>query len=429
MVVGTSRLAPQPVSAQTLVIVRTGPALAVLLLALALASPARAQQPADLPSTPRAASGASPDRQQVMVARNPQTQAVQTSKPADLRLTRWLDLQTVTLYARFRFVQNSAGVTTVRQLQHKEAIRGRLKLDRPGKYSLNFGVFSGKTFTSSWDATGWGTGDAQGYLALKQLYVAARPLAGLEVQYGGLYIIRGESTEISTYDEDGFIVGGRTSVRRPDKLFFDEVSLTFANLGDVATPNLTKRLRRLDTVNYRHLLADKRIGKRAALSVDYTNQAGRGTIREAVSITTPELRVAGLVRLENYQRVAGQPASGFVAYGEKAIRRRLVLGAGYARIDRFFGGLNGDRYGVGNRLYVFTTLTTDSGFVLQSYVTRALGTAYPIPQRLRVDVVFSYNLLKPLQRTPLFHPALSPPWPDAVARPAGGSRAPFNLPG
>ena len=165
---------------------------------LALASQALAQQHPNL--TPANTDSPGPSRQAVAPASTPQSQAAQAPKPADARLTRWLDLQTITIYARSRFIRNSGGVTTIRQLQHKEAIRGRLKFDRPGNYSLNFGVFSGKTFTSSWDATGWGTGDAQRYAALKQLYVAARPVRGVELQYGGLYIIRGESTEITTYD-------------------------------------------------------------------------------------------------------------------------------------------------------------------------------------------------------------------------------------
>ena len=37
---------------------------------------------------------------------------------------RWLDLQNATLSLRFRYVDNSADVTTTRQLQHRETLGG-----------------------------------------------------------------------------------------------------------------------------------------------------------------------------------------------------------------------------------------------------------------------------------------------------------------
>jgi hypothetical protein len=352
-------------------------------------------------------------------------QAARAPEPERRGLTRWLDLQAVTLSTRFRFIQTSAGVTAVRQQQHKESLRARLTFDKAGAYSLNAGVFSGKSFISSWDATGLGTGDPQGYVAVKQLFLAARPIRGLELQYGGLYLVRGESSEITTYDEDGFIVGGRASVRRPDAVFFDEISLTVAHLGDPATPNVFKRLRRLSDVNYRHVLLGKRIGGQVAVTLDYTYENGRETIREAVSLRTSRVRVVDLVRLENYQRVTGQPALGFTLSGEKTIRTRVTAGAGYACIDRDYGGLNGDRYQIGNRLFVSSSVPLRAGFTLQGYLTRAVGNDDTVPQGTRVDVVLGYNLLTTLQRSPLFRPA---GFPAAPSVPGGTSGRPSSSP-
>ena len=128
--------------------------------------------------------------------------AASPPKPAG-PLTRWVDVQNATLNTRYRFVDTSAGTTTTNQLQHRESLRARFKFDAPGKYALNLGVFSGSRFTSSWNNTGIGLGDWQKTLGVRALYFAAQPIAGVEAQYGSLFIIKGESTEITTYDDDG----------------------------------------------------------------------------------------------------------------------------------------------------------------------------------------------------------------------------------
>ena len=130
-------------------------------------------------------------------------------------LARWVDLQNATLNTRYRFIDNSAGTVTTNQLQHRESLRARFKFDAPGKYALNVGVFSGSRFTSGWNNTGIGMGDWQAPLAVRVVYFAAQPASGIEAQYGSLYILKGESSEITTYDEDGYVIGERVSVRRP----------------------------------------------------------------------------------------------------------------------------------------------------------------------------------------------------------------------
>ena len=123
-------------------------------------------------------------------------------------------MQNATLNTRYRFVDTSAGTVTTNQVQHRESLRARFKFDAPGRYALNVGAFSGSRFTSSWNNTGIGLGDWQKTLAVRALYFAAQPIAGVEAQYGSMYIIKGESTEITTYDEDGYVIG-RTRLRPP----------------------------------------------------------------------------------------------------------------------------------------------------------------------------------------------------------------------
>lgn len=328
-----------------------------------------------------------------------------TQKPAaaqaasESKLARWIELQTATLGIRYIFGKNSSDVTTLNQLQHMEAFKGRFKFDSKGNYSINAGVFSGNQFVLSWNNTGIGKGQGLTNLYLKQLYFAAKPVKGLEVQYGGLYFLRGESTEITSYDNDGFLVGQRISVKRPKQFFFDEVSATYAYIGDFSKPNINKRFHRLKKSNYHQFLVSKNIGKRAAVSGDYTFQAGTETLREAVRVNTKELRVIDSFRFDTYQRMDVKPDFGFNLSGEKTLFKKLTLGGGFAKIDPNYGGLNSDRFNRGKRFYMNAAYALSPEFSVAAFATRGVGNNFAISNRTRMDVVFSYNLLKTLQRT------------------------------
>lgn len=314
---------------------------------------------------------------------------------------RWFDLQYATLSARYRYVESGALVTTTNQMQHKESFRGRLKFDRQGRFSLNAGVFSGRQFIGSWNNTGWGTGTGQSNLALKQLFVAAAPAKGLTLEYGGLYILRGESTEITSYDEDGYIMGERINLKRPDRFFFDEISVTCAYLGDISIPNINKRFHRLKQSNYHQFLIAKKIGRRVGISVDYTFQDGKETMREAVKLTIPEMRLLDFIRFENYQRTDVNPDYGFALYGEKVLRRRITLGGGYAQVDPHHGNLNADRFLTGKRIFLMSSFQILPELSFAPYLTRGVANHVPITQHVRLDFVLNYNLFKSLQRAGL----------------------------
>src|SRR6185295_471342 len=143
----------------------------------------------------------------------------------------WFEPQTVTLSSRYRLIENSAGDTTANQLQFKDALRVRVNIDRDRRFTINIGAFSGSSFTSSWDATGVGSGAASANMYVKQLYGSIAPVQGVELQVGGLYINHGESTEITSYDDDGYVMGERVTIRRPKQAYFDEVSVTRASLS------------------------------------------------------------------------------------------------------------------------------------------------------------------------------------------------------
>lgn len=324
--------------------------------------------------------------------------------PAATFVRRWLDLQNASLNLRFRYVDNSAGTVTTRQLQHRETLRGRLTLDAPGRYAVNFGLFTGVRFTSGWDNTPWGLGRAQKNLTFKALYGSAQPVVGLEIQVGGLYIVKGESTEVTTYDEDGYIMGERVTVRRPRQLFFDEISVTsayFVGGTDDAKIPVSTRFRHIDEPNYQHYLVDKKIGSRAAVSADYTLESHRRTWRQGVKVNLRELRFVDSIVFENYQRTRIDPDQGFAVTGEKAVGKTLTLQGGYANIDRNYGPLNADRFNIGKR--AFTMVTFNAGPITASFfVTTAVGQNGVLPQRTLSNTALTYNLLPALRRTGLF---------------------------
>ena len=305
---------------------------------------------------------------------------------------------------RYRFVDTSAGTVTTNQMQHRESLRARVKFDAPGKYALNAGVFSGSRFTSSWNNTGIGLGDWQAPLAFRALYFAAQPIAGVEAQYGSMYIIKGESTEITTYDEDGYVIGQRVSVRRPREMFFDEMSATVGYFSsDPAEYGVSKRAKYLnDRPNYGHFLVDKKIGARASVSLDFTSVGGARTWRAATNISTRETRAVDSILFENYRRTNNNPAYGFALTANKAVTRKVSLQGGYAKIDPFYGGLNSDRFHIGNRVFFMTTYALSSRFTASAFITRAVGNDVPLPQRTLSNLIFAYNALPDLRRTGLF---------------------------
>ena len=323
---------------------------------------------------------------------------------AQTGLGRWFELQNATLNLRYRYIDTSAGAVTTHQLQHRESFGARVKLDESAKYTINFGLFTGVRFTSGWDNTGWGINNAQKNLAFRTMYFAAIPIAGVDAQYGGLYIIRGASTEITTYDEDGYVVGQRVRVKRPKQFYLDEISITVGYLApDAREIPISKRTKYLnDTPNYRHFLGEKKLGKRARISTDFTYAPGANTWREAVNLKTPELRVVDTVIFESYQRINRTGDHGFALTLDRAVNSKVSVNWGYASIDPRYGTLNADRFQIGNRAFAMIIYNMSPQFLASAFITRAFGNDIPLPQRTLSNIVFTYNALPALRKTGLF---------------------------
>lgn len=330
----------------------------------------------------------------------PSAQASEGPPPPAIR--RWIDLQHVHLSSRYRWVEASDGRLMSSTVQWQPQVRARLLFDRDKKYSLHVGAFSGSQFISGWNNTGGGVGVFTGDFNIKQLFVSAQPVAGLDLQIGGLYMLRGESTEVTTYDNDAYIVGQRASWR-PSEGRLAEVSATAGYIGDFREPNVFERLHRLTEWNYGQVLVGVRLGPRVRLSVDYTHEAGREILRQGLSVRMPAtVPLLTTVRLEAYERLDPEPAQGFNVMADLRPHPRVGVTLGVTSIDRRYGPLNADRYEVGTRFYSIGSLALTRDVSIGWFQGHAFNTAYPIPNQRRFELLLTINPTATLKRHGIF---------------------------
>lgn len=298
-----------------------------------------------------------------------------------------LELESATFGLRYRMLENQLGSRSQNWSDHHQGLKLRLRLDDAARYSLTAVAFNGDSFQGSWNLRGVRDGQSSNRVFLKQLYVTGKPFDGVEFQYGGLALVRGESTEITSYDNDGYLTGERLAVS-PNRLV-DELTITAGYLGDFRDPSVTRRLHRLSEINYGQVLVKKQFTDRVTATADFTEEAGERTLRQGVAI-----RPSGaleLIRLEAYQRVSGERAAGGAITVEKPFGR-IRLAASFASVDDHYRPVNGDRYGRGRRFSVTGTTALTDDVSLQLFVTRALDDELAMGNRTRVDVHVRYEL-------------------------------------
>ena len=313
---------------------------------------------------------------------------------------RWFDFEALTAATRLRYVNSDAGQST-NPLQYQVLVRGRFKFDSKGKYSVVGLVTTGNNILSGWNLTGLGTGNGQARLYVKQLYFEAEPIKPIEVQFGGIAPDNGENTEITGYDNDVYLMGERVRIKHPKKLYFDEISLTNAFIGDITEPNVFLRFHRLAKSNYHQFLVRKRINKRVSFSADYTFDSGTDMLREAVKVNTPELRLVDFIRFENYQRLDPDPGYGFAVTGEKKLGKKFNFIGGFSKISHTL--LNGDRFQRGNRVYFHTSYKITPELSVGPVIIQAIGPLdAPSRPRTRFEFIASYNILDALRHHRIF---------------------------
>jgi hypothetical protein len=371
--------------------------------------------------------------------------ATANTPPVERPLTaRWLDLETLSHSERYRNAFANGGGHDFNNAQQRSLILGKIKLDSEGRYDIGFRASSGRYFNWAYggytganflsrvnstafvnsactpreafgiyqavfaDPGGKTIADAvksEGWnFYMRELYLSATPVKPVAVEFGSFSIERGYSSEITTFDEDGYLSGERIRFHDPEHLFFDQISFTNAFFGDIATPNLFARGSSLAKFNYRQVAVKKQLNKRVGFSGEYTWQTEIDTLREAAVLGAEELKVVDSVRFEAYERLNPKVypglaqsmigpipslsvpgASGFAVAAEKR-RGKLSGDVGYASIDgnysvytgaRFLEAvafpLNGDSYGQGNRAFVHALYKIAPAVTAFGFYTHEVG--------------------------------------------------------
>ena len=311
---------------------------------------------------------------------------------------RWIDIDAFTLSTRYRYIRANSGTTVANQQQWQTQFRPRFKFDKAGRYSVASMIATGNNFAGGWNNLGPGTGRGQTNLFVKQLYFDAKPNKHIEFLFGGIAVNNGENSEATGYDNDNYITGERIIIRAPKHVWFDEISLTNAFLGDITRPNVFKRLHRLNESNYHQFMVRKQATKHVGFSADYTFASGTDTFREAVRFKLPGKKMLDTILFEAYERTSTPTGYGFDLFGEKALDKRFTVNGGFARLDRRLT-LNGDRFPPGKRLHSSLIYKPLPEFWITAVLIQGVGPLLTAATpRTRFDLLFTYNVLESLHR-------------------------------
>lgn len=306
-------------------------------------------------------------------------------------IRRWVDVQQLQLSSRFRWVKNGEGRVTSSTLQWQPQIRARFLVDPEARVSVHVGAFGGSSFTSGWNNTGGGIGEFGGAFHVKQLYLNVAPGRGVQLQAGSLYLLRGENTEITSYDNDGFIEGERIAWS-PSRGPITDIAITAGFLGDLSQPDAFHRIHRLGDWNYGQALVAWRMGARLTASADYTYDNGRDVLRQGITLRLPDrVKLLRAIKVDAYQRVSPNADAGFDAAADVQPLKALRITAGVETIDRAYGSLNADRYLTGTHAYMLGTYRLTRDLSAGWFHEEALGHHAGLPIAHRFEVFVTLN--------------------------------------
>lgn len=316
-------------------------------------------------------------------------------------MKRWVDVDAFSLTTRYRHMRAHSGSTIANQQQWQVQFRPRFKFDKGGKYSIAATISTGNGFKSGFNNTGWGTGHGQTNLYVKQLFFDAKPSKQLEVQIGGIAVNLGENSEATAFDADNYLTGERIIIRHPKALYFDEISLTNAYLGDIDHPNIFRRLHRLNEVNYHQFLFRKQASNAVSFSADYTLWSGADIFHQAVKVKPKQFFLTTML-FDTYQRISSQNGFGFNAFAERNLNKHFLVSGGFARLDSHLT-LNADRFPPGKRLYASFTCRPSTMLSITPFITHGIG-QLPAQStyRTRMDIVMTWNILETLHKYQIF---------------------------
>jgi hypothetical protein len=186
-------------------------------------------------------------------------------------------------------------------------------------------------------------------------------------------------------------------VRRPRELFFDEIAVTVAWVGDLRTPNVFRRLEAFGHENYRQLMVTRRAGRQLSFSTDYTHLEGDGYLRQAVRLTFHHA-VLDAVRAEYGVRVTDAPHDTTFAAGVELSAGRVQVQGGYSHADLRLAVVSGDRYGAGEHVFTLGSVPVGWDLAIAWFVQKQLDPPAGALNDKRLEVLLTWDVLQTIRR-------------------------------
>ena len=331
----------------------------------------------------------------------PPAQAAPTQQPpgegASPALARWLDAQTFTISGRYDYIEDAGDRTVQNRMQWQAQMHGAFKVDAAGRYRVHAGLTTGDNFSAGWNATGIGTGEGSAKIFLTQLFVAAAPLNGIDLHYGSLYPTRGQSTEITTYDNDSYVTAARVHLRRPRELFFDDIIVSVGYVGYLDTAFVFDRTGAFSRQNYWRVLVTKQVLAGLTVSTDYAVIDDDGVLHQGATWHVDQPWI-DTVRVEYGVRLRGGSHQTAFAFSGQKQMAAVTMQAGYANVDPGLGVLNGDSYGAGDRVFIDGSFGLPLDLTATWFVQKEISPPVTSRKDLRVNLGLRWNVLKTLKR-------------------------------
>ncbi|HEY9784269.1 MAG TPA: hypothetical protein V6D17_02635 [Candidatus Obscuribacterales bacterium] len=313
------------------------------------------------------------------------------------RKTPVFDLTELSVGTRFRLVENSDEIVTNEHVQYRFSLAGRFNLDGDGDHSIFFRLTTGAVFGNTWNNTGLsfnGSQDGQLDMAIRHLDYTVRIMPWLSLSAGSLEFDKGESSVITHFTQEGYFMGAKVRLMRPDLVWFDQMSLSVGYLGGLNDASVFDRLNQIGSFNYVQILIAKELG-RVRLSADVTKWGETVLLHQAGTVRVAEAVVLDKVHIETYQRLTTAPDFGYALWGEKSIGK-LAINVGYANIDPLFV-LNDGKYGIGQRVFGGVSYDITQELSVRAYYTHAFNNDFKVGNAERFDLAVVYNFM------PLIH--------------------------
>ena len=231
---------------------------------------------------------------------------------------RWVEPFTLNGGLLYQSQYDDRGTSTLAQLRGQFQLGARLRLEKRGRFTISAAASTGASFKSGWNHTPIGSQAAASRVYVKQVFATATPVPAVQVQVGSFAPYRGQATEMTSFDNDGYISGARILLKAPARLWFQELAVTRAYLGDLQHPSAFDRLHRLDEANYGQLAAVRRVGT-TSMSVEIADYPAMTTLGGALQTRA----VPGLsaVRLELTRSFAGDATLAVAAAASAGLAR------------------------------------------------------------------------------------------------------------